>query len=465
MRILIAGASGFIGGRIAAELQGAGHEVIACGRDPGRLQRLFPYAQAIACDFAKDSAADWRARLKTVDAVVNAAGIFRGHGANSFEQVHIAGPAALFEACAGQRIPKLIQISALGAGERAETPFHRTKAEADERCLKLAQENGLPGWTVVRPSLVIGQGGQSTALFAALAALPWTPRLGDGTWQVQPIHAADLAHAVRLLLEREGSAAPVLDLVGPAPMTTDGLTQALRRWLGLAPARAVPVPEWALRASIPLARLLSFDALSSDSLAMLKQGNTAPVAPLADALGWTPRELGTALASEPSTEAALWHARLFFLRPALRIGLAIIWIWTAIVSAFVYPLGKSVAMVADLGVSGWQAAGAGLWRRGPGRRPRAGAPVQYQARLDRPASACNRRRVHHPRLLCGPRGLDRAAGAADQEHRRCPGNAGHDRHGGEAVTANAALPDKTAAVPGQVSEQVPPFHTASFTSS
>ena len=138
-------------------------------------------------------------------------------------------------------------------------------------------------------------------------------------------------------------------------MTTDALTQALRRWLGLAPARAVPVPEWALRASIPLARLLSFDALSRDSLAMLRQGNTAPVAPLAEALGWTPRELGTALASEPSTEAALWHARLFFLRPALRIGLAIIWIWTAIVSAFVYPLDKSVAMVADLGVSGWQA--------------------------------------------------------------------------------------------------------------
>jgi nucleoside-diphosphate-sugar epimerase len=356
MRILIAGAGGFIGGRIAAELQGAGHEVIACGRDPGRLQWLFPDAEAIACDFAKDSAADWRARLTAVDAVVNAAGIFRGHGADNFEQVHVAGPAALFEACAARQIPKLIQISALGAGVDAQTPFHRTKAAADERCLKLAQENGLPGWTVVRPSLVIGQGGQSTALFAALAALPWTPRLGDGTWQVQPIHAADLAHSIRLLLEREGSAVPVLDLVGPAPMTTDGLTQALRRWQGLAPARAVPVPEWALRASIPLARLFAFDALSRDSLTMLRHGNTAPVAPVAEALGWTPRELGTALASEPSTEAALWHARLFFLRPALRIGLAIIWIWTAIVSAFVYPLGKSMAMVADLGVSGWQAA-------------------------------------------------------------------------------------------------------------
>ena len=187
MRILIAGAAGFIGGRIAAELQSAGHEVIACGRDPERLRRLFPHTEAIACDFAKDSAADWRARLEAVDAVVNAAGIFRGRGANSFEQVHIAGPAALFEACAALKLPRLIQISALGAGAGAQTPFHLTKTAADERCVQLAQEHGLSGWTVVRPSLVVGQGGQSTALFAALAALPWPPRLGDGTWRVQPV--------------------------------------------------------------------------------------------------------------------------------------------------------------------------------------------------------------------------------------------------------------------------------------
>jgi nucleoside-diphosphate-sugar epimerase len=356
MRILITGAGGFIGGRIAAALQGAGHEVIACGRDPERLQRLFPNARAIACDFARDSAAGWQARLADVDAIVNAAGIFRGQGANSFERVHIAGPAALFEACAARRLPKLIQISALGAGEGAETPFHLTKGAADGRCMQIAREHGLTGWTVLRPSLVIGQGGQSTALFTALAALPRPPRLGDGTWTVQPVHVADLVRAVLLLLEREEAAPPLLDLVGPAPMTTDGLTQALRRWLGLAPARAFPVPEGLLRASIPLARLSGFDALSRDSLAMLKRGNTAPVAPLAEALAWTPRELGAALASEPSTEAALWHARLFFLRPALRIGLAIIWIATAIVSAFVYPLEKSMAMVAGLGVSGWQAA-------------------------------------------------------------------------------------------------------------
>jgi nucleoside-diphosphate-sugar epimerase len=355
MRILIAGASGFIGGRVAAELLSAGHEIVPCGRDRGRLQQIFPSAQAIACDFGKDRAADWHKRLANVGAVINAAGIFRPRAANSFETVHVSGPRALFEACAAARIPKLVQISALGAGAAAQTRFLATKREADECCLALAKEQNLSRWTVIRPSLVIGRGGQSTALIAALAALPWPPRLGNGTWEVQPIHISDLVQAVRLLIEGEGDAPQVLDLVGPAPMSTDDLTGLLRQWLALPPARRLPLPEWLLRASIPAARILSFGALSKDSLTMLKQGNTAPVAPLTAALGLTPRPLEAALAAEPLAEADLWHARLYFLRPALRLGLAFIWIATAVISAFVYPLEKCISMAAGLGVTSWQA--------------------------------------------------------------------------------------------------------------
>lgn len=355
MRILIAGAGGFIGGRVAVELHGAGHAIVACGRDPGRLGRVVPFADVLGCDLARDGVADWAGRLKNVRAVVNAVGIFRGNGANSLERVHATGPCALFEACAAAAIPKLIQISALGAGEGAETAFHLTKRAAGACCMRLAKERDLPGWTVIRPSLVIGAGGQSTALFAALAALPWPIRLAQGAWTAQPIHAADLARAIRLLIEREGNAPRLLDAVGPHPMTTDELTNALRQWLGLPARGAIAIPEWLLWASVPFARLFSFDALSKDSLGMLKRGNTAPVAPLAGALNWTPRDIGAALAAEPATEAALWHARLFFLRPALRFGLALLWIATGIVSAFVYPLEKSLAMVAGLGVSAWQA--------------------------------------------------------------------------------------------------------------
>jgi hypothetical protein len=92
--------------------------------------------------------------------------------------------------------------------------------------------------------------------------------------------------------------------------------------------------------------------VSKDSLTMLKQGNTASAAPMADTLAWQPRALDRALADDPATQADLLHARLFFLRPALRLGLAFIWIATAIVSAFLFPIERSVAMVSGLGVTG-----------------------------------------------------------------------------------------------------------------
>ena len=104
MRVLVVGAGGFIGRHIVIEAARAGHEVVACGRDTAQLRFMFPAVKAVACDFARDSVEDWRQRLQGVDAVVNAAGIFQGEGANSLETVHVIGPRALFEACAELRI-------------------------------------------------------------------------------------------------------------------------------------------------------------------------------------------------------------------------------------------------------------------------------------------------------------------------------------------------------------------------
>jgi hypothetical protein len=92
-----------------------------------------------------------------------------------------------------------------------------------------------------------------------------------------------------------------------------------------------------------------FGALSRQSLDMLARGNTACVTPLKETLHWLPRPLSEAMAADPSTQADLWHARLYFFKPALRTGLALLWIATAIISGFVYPLEKS--MVSGLGVS------------------------------------------------------------------------------------------------------------------
>ena len=178
MRVLVLGASGFIGGRICAGLLARGHDVVPCGRDAAALRRRFPGRLAMAADLARDGAREWVPRLAGLDAVVQAAGAL---GGPDLEAVHARGPAALFDACAAAGVARLVQVSALGAGPGAPSRFHRTKRDADEHLLRLraaveaAGGGGRGGWCVLRPSLVVGRGGRSTAFFAALAALPRPP--------------------------------------------------------------------------------------------------------------------------------------------------------------------------------------------------------------------------------------------------------------------------------------------------
>ncbi len=137
-------------------------------------------------------------------------------------------------------------------------------------------------------------------------------------------------------------------------MTTDELTRTLRAWLGLPDAPFLPIPEALLRlgaaagAAVPGGGAM----LTPETLAMLARGNTADPRRAAEALGWRPRPLAAALAVEPAVEADRWHARLLPQRPALRLGLAAVWVGSGLVTALVAPLAHSHALLAGLGLRG-----------------------------------------------------------------------------------------------------------------
>ena len=336
LRILVIGASGFIGGTIARKLTGEGHDIVRCGR--GELVR---------CDFTRDTAADWLKRLDGIDAVINAAGIIRG----DFETVHARGPSILFDACLTASIPTVIQISGLGM-DSVPTRFLDTKARADDHLCHLAAGRTDLNWIVLRPSLVIGRGGQSTDLFAALAALPVPLGIGNGTARLQPIHVDDLARAVATLLRRVPQGPMRLDAVGPEVLTTGELTALFRSWLELKPIKPLPVPFSLLRLMGYLGDRCRLGSLTHESVAILQAGNTADITPFAQALGRTPGSIRAALRKTPALTADRVAARLFWLRAPLRLGLAAVWIVTATVSAFLYPLAGNQAMLSRLGLSG-----------------------------------------------------------------------------------------------------------------
>jgi uncharacterized protein YbjT (DUF2867 family) len=341
MRILLIGAGGFIGRRLAARLREAGHTVLAPGRATADLRR---------------ADTDWPELLRDVDVVVNAAGILRG----DLAAIHHHGPARLFEACAAAGIHRVVQVSALGAATNADTEFLRSKGAADARLLELRQQGARHGWAVARPGLVVGRGGASTALFAGLAALPWPVRLGPGSWPVQPLHVADLVAAIQRLLEAPLPLPEALDLVGPEPMGIAAFTAELRRWLGLPERRFLPLPTPLLRLAALGGALAPASPLTPAMLSMLERGSVADPAPAATALGWRARPLREALASEPAVAADRWHARLHPLRPLLLSAMAALWLASGLVPLLATPPEVNAALLAGLGLHG-AAAAATLW--------------------------------------------------------------------------------------------------------
>lgn len=346
MTVLVLGAGGFIGRHIAARLIAHGISVTAAGRDPLRLARMLPSAATLACDLMRDDADVWTQRLVGVEALINCAGVLGGDYG-----VHDRGARALFDGARRAGVGRIIQISALGADV---TSYQRSKHAADAHLAALGGDGAAMGWAVLRPSLVLGRGGASMALFTALAALPVVPSLG-AMGQVQPILVDDLVEAVVRLLRAPLPLAVQVDVVGPDPMGIDDVTTHLRRWLGLGPGLRLPVPGWALR----WVAALGIGPVTRESLTMLRAGNTASVAPFIASLGFHPQSVAQGLALHPATRGDLVAARIAPLVPVLRWLLALIWLAGGIVSLLA-PATVTSLWLARAGLTGLPATVA-LW--------------------------------------------------------------------------------------------------------
>lgn len=336
-RVLIIGGTGFIGRHIDGRLVAAGHATFAAGRGD--------------VDIARDDAAHLRSKLAGFDVVVNCAGLVRDEGANTMDAVHAEGAMRLFTACIAAGVARFIHISALGAAPQGETDYQRSKGTAEAFFADADPRGARLDWRVLRPSVVVGRGGASTKWLLAVAALPVLLQVGREDWRFQPVHVDDLSGLVVRLTE--GAASPrTIDAVGPEPMTAFELTALLRNWLHLPPASVLRVPDWLFDRIVAIGGRFTSGPLNPDVMKMLARGNVSDPGPITAALGRPPRSLRVALGEDPASDGDRQIARLFFLAPALRLSLALLWIASGLLSFGVYPVENSYEMLASLGLHG-----------------------------------------------------------------------------------------------------------------
>ncbi|MEJ7928987.1 SDR family oxidoreductase [Ramlibacter sp. AN1015] len=351
MRILITGATGFIGRSLALALLHDGHELVCAVRDPARLDLPPGRWRALQADLARvPDRSWWQHRLQGMDAVVNAVGIIREAPGQSFAALHERAPSELFHACAAAGVGVVVQISALGADAQAHSRYHLSKRAADDTLRALPLRGA-----VVQPSLVYGVGGASAALFNRMAAAPMLALPRAGRMEVQPVLIDDVVAGIRALLAQPPQEVRTIAFVGPAPMPLADYLRGLRRALRIAgPLPVLPLPVGLFLMGARLAGRLPGSLLDAETAGMLLQGNAAPAQAFQALLGRPPRGVPEFV---PATLAEGVRARavLDVWLPVLRVALAFLWIWTAVVSLGLYPLEGSYALLARVGLSGWVA--------------------------------------------------------------------------------------------------------------
>lgn len=222
-RILVTGASGFIGRHVVRAVLAGGDEAVCLLRpsaDRAALEALG--ARCVIGDMT--DAASLAPAMRGVDGVIHAAAMLKAPWRPEFASSNINGTANMVAACASMPTPPpLVVVSSLAAAGPAPTAAPRTESmpamplsiygrvKLDAERAAAASAASVPV-TIVRPPMVFGETDRSALTLFRSAGAGWHPVPGGNRHRLSMVHAADLAQLLRSALLRGERLPPRSDL-------------------------------------------------------------------------------------------------------------------------------------------------------------------------------------------------------------------------------------------------------------
>lgn len=281
MKVLLVGATGFLGSYVAPRLVERGHDVVALVRSSSARGALPANLPVIHGDLADTASLD-RA-LGGKEALVYCASMGFGHVPPVVESLKRA------------RVRRGVWVS---------TTAIFTSLPAASRAIRLAAEQAVKSsgldWTIARPTMIYGTARDRNVsrLLRFLSRSPLFPVVGDGGALHQPVHVEDLADALVATLDGEASVGRAYNLAGAAPLPFRDLVSRSARALGR-DVRLLPVPmnlalgAAAVAAALPLPR-----PVTPEQIRRLAEDKAFDWSEAARDLGFQPRTFETGVRSE-----------------------------------------------------------------------------------------------------------------------------------------------------------------------
>jgi len=276
MRVFITGGTGFVGRNIFHALRGKGLKITAFVRS-GSEEKL-PFLEGVKVAYGDvtnpESLAD---AIKGADAVIHLVGIIREFPSENitFEKLHYEATRNVVKASVDAGVTRFIFMSANGAAQDGVSSYQTTKWRAEEEVRNSGME-----WTIFRPSVIFGDPGGLMEFTSEMAGVigkaPVMPVFGDGLYRLDPVAVKDVALCFANSLNNPEAMGKVFHLGGGNPVTFHEIVQIIGKALGVKRKKTINVPFGIVR---PVANLLGrfrFFPVTSDQLALLRQGNVCP---------------------------------------------------------------------------------------------------------------------------------------------------------------------------------------------
>lgn len=270
MKVFVTGGTGFVGSAILQQLVEAEHGVRALVR-PGSEGKLAVQTgvEIVPGDATEPETLD--GALDGCDAVIHLVGIIREFPSRgvTFERLHIEATGNILAAAQTQGVTRYLHMSSNGTGPTGTTGYHRTKWAAEQ-----AVRTSDLAWTIFRPSLIFGKGGEFVKMLADLIRkMPVVPVIGDGRYRMQPVAVTQVAESFVRALEMPETVGQTYHLGGGESYSYDEILDLTGRAIARSHVAKAHQPLFMVKPMVKLMEGSPSFPITLDQLEMLLQGN------------------------------------------------------------------------------------------------------------------------------------------------------------------------------------------------